>query len=59
MAKKSRMRPENHLDESEDELMNKYGISVDEKKIFTYKNYRYECLADAVNYAILEQNKAT
>ena len=59
MANKREKRSGDHLDESDEELMRKYGISVTEKKMFTYKNYKYERLADAVNYAILEQNKAT
>jgi hypothetical protein len=35
---------------TDEELMNKYGITLQGDKYF-YKNYKYERLIDAVNYA--------
>jgi len=37
--------------------MKKYGISSEEKKIYTYGGYRYNRLDDAVNYARLQEEK--
>jgi hypothetical protein len=37
--------------------MKKYGISSEEKKIYTYGGYSYGSLDDAVNYARLQEEK--
>jgi hypothetical protein len=37
--------------------MNKYEISSEEKKVYTYGEYRYSRLDDAVNYARLQEEK--
>jgi hypothetical protein len=38
--------------------MNRYGISSEDKKIYTYRGYRYSRLDDAVNYARLQEGKS-
>ena len=39
-------------------LMKEYGITVHQKSIFTYGDYKYENLKDAVNYAKIERARA-
>lgn len=39
------------MDEQDKKLMAEYGITAENKVIFHYGCYRYERLADAVNYA--------
>jgi hypothetical protein len=42
------------MTEEEKELMNQYGITVEQKSVYTYKGYKYEHLKDALNYAKLD-----
>lgn len=43
------------MDEHDNSLMAQYGITAETKVLFHYDGYRYERLADAVNYARLQQ----
>ena len=43
------------MNEHDESLMAKYGITTETKVLFYYEGYRYERLADAVNYARLQQ----
>jgi hypothetical protein len=46
---------ENDMTEEEKELlMKRFGITVEQKSVYTYKSYKYERLKDAVNYAKIE-----
>lgn len=40
------------MDEHDEALMNQYGITAEAKILYHFEGYRYERLADAVNYAI-------
>ena len=42
------------MDEHDNSLMAQYGITAETKVLFHYDGYRYERLADAVNYARLQ-----
>ena len=42
---------------SDQDLMRKYGISFD-GEVYRYKDYRYEKLSDAINYAKLKKEKS-
>ena len=42
------------MTEEEKELMNRYGITVEQKSVYTYKDHKYERLRDALNYARAE-----
>ena len=46
------------MTEEEKELMNRYGITVEQKSVYTYKAYKYEHLKDALNYAKLDVDAA-
>ena len=39
------------MTEEEKELMKRYGITVEQKSVYTYKGNKYEHLKDALNYA--------
>jgi hypothetical protein len=39
------------MTEEEKGLMNRFGITVQQKSVYTYKGYKYEHLKDALNYA--------
>ena len=39
------------MSEEEKGLMNRYGITVEQKSMYTYKGYKYELLKEALNYA--------
>ncbi|MGR8949713.1 MAG: hypothetical protein ACU84Q_16850 [Gammaproteobacteria bacterium] len=39
-------------------LMKEYGITEHQKSVFTYGDYKYENLKDAVNYAKIERARA-
>jgi len=39
------------MDDEDERLMAQLGITAEPKTIFHYAGYRYERLADAVNYA--------
>jgi hypothetical protein len=41
------------MTEDDKKLMDKHGITYEQRTVFFYKNYKYERLADAVNYAEL------
>jgi hypothetical protein len=43
------------MNEHEERLMFQYGITAETKAVFRYDGYRYERLADAVNYARTQQ----
>ena len=45
------------MDEHDNSLMAQYGITAETKVLFHYDGYRYERLADAVNYARLQQTQ--
>ncbi len=42
------------MDEHDNRLMAQYGITAETKLLFHFDGYRYERLADAVNYARLQ-----
>ena len=46
------------MDEHDTSLMAQYGITAEDKVLFHYDGHRYERLADAVNYAKLQQTPA-
>ena len=37
--------------------MKKYGIQVEESHTYIYRGFRYRNLSDAINYAILKEEK--
>jgi ribosome maturation protein Sdo1 len=39
------------MTEEEKEMMKRFGITVEQKSVYTYKGYKYEHLKDALNYA--------
>ena len=43
------------MDEHDTGIMAQYGITAEKKVLFHYNGFRYERLADAVNYARLQQ----
>ena len=43
------------MDETDQELMARHGITVESKNFYHYGGYRYERLADAVNYAVIQE----
>ncbi len=43
----------NHTTE-QSELIKSFGIKVEEIVIYQYKQYKYENLVDAINYAIVD-----
>ena len=45
------------MSENNEALMQKYGIKVEEANTYIYKGSRYRNLDDAVNYAILKEEK--
>jgi hypothetical protein len=44
------------MDENDERLMAEYGITTEAKVVFHYDGYRYERLADAANYARIQQS---
>lgn len=46
------------MDEHDTSLMTQYGITAETKVLFHFDGYRYERLADAVNYARLQQTQS-
>ncbi|MFC3193264.1 hypothetical protein ACFODZ_03305 [Marinicella sediminis] len=38
-------------------IMKKHGITCEMKFIYIYKNYRYDDLEQAVNFAVFEQQR--
>ena len=38
-------------------VMKKYGVKIEESHTYLYKGYRYRNLSDAVNYAIVQEEK--
>jgi hypothetical protein len=46
------------MDEHDTSLMTEYGIPAETKVLFHFDGYRYERLADAVNYARLQQTQS-
>ncbi len=38
--------------------MKKYGITREEKIIYNYRNFKYDNLEQAVNYAVLDQKES-
>ena len=45
------------MTEQETELMMLYGITEEHRSVFTYKNYKYGRLDDALHYAKLEARR--
>lgn len=45
------------MNEQDEKLMSQYGITADTKVLFHFDGYRYERLADAVNYAKTQQSQ--
>ncbi len=43
------------MDEHDTSLLAQYGITAETKVLFHFDGHRYERLADAVNYARLQQ----
>lgn len=39
------------MTEEEKEMMKRFGITVEQKSVYTCKGYKYEQLKDALNYA--------
>lgn len=39
------------MTEAEKELMKRFGITVEQRRVYTYKDYKYNHLKDALNYA--------
>ena len=42
----------------EQELMKQFGITVEQKSVYIYGNYKYAHLKDAVNYAKIEAERS-
>ena len=42
------------MTEEEKELMQRFGITVEQKSVYTYKGHKYERLKDALNYAKID-----
>lgn len=42
------------MTEEEKALMKRFGITVEQKSVYTYKGYKYEHLKDALNYAKID-----
>jgi hypothetical protein len=42
------------MTEEEKELMKRFGIALEQKSVYIYKDYRYAHLKDAVNYAKID-----
>jgi hypothetical protein len=47
------------MEEHDERLMAQYGITAETRVLFHYDGYRYERLADAVNYARTQQASPT
>ncbi len=45
------------MTKEEKELMKQFDITVEQKSVYIYKNYKYAHLKDAVNYARLEAER--
>ena len=45
------------MSEEDKKVMEKYGIKCEQRTVFFWKDYKYERLADAVNYAKLASAK--
>lgn len=45
------------INEEDQTLMTKYGISQTTKTMYQYKNHQYENLSDAIKYAKIENNR--
>ncbi len=46
------------INEEDEMLMNEYGITRTTKNIYHYKDYSYEKLSDAHNYAKIDSTRA-
>lgn len=46
------------MSEEDEKVMEKYGITYEQRSVFFWKDYKYERLSDAVNYAKLASAKA-
>lgn len=38
-------------------LLDRYGITTEQKTVYLYRGYRYDHLKDAINYAKIEAEK--
>jgi hypothetical protein len=45
------------MTEEENELMKRYGITLEQRSVYLYKSYKYAHLKDAVNYAKIEAER--
>jgi hypothetical protein len=45
------------MTEEERELMKRYGITAEQKMVYTFKGYRYDQLKNAVKYAESEARR--
>jgi len=45
------------MTEEEKELMESYGITVEQKSVYFYKGHTYENLKDALNYAKIDAKR--
>lgn len=45
------------MTEEENELMKRYGITLEQRSVYLYKSYKYSHLKDAVNYAKIEAER--
>lgn len=46
------------MTEEEQKLMQQYGITVEQKSVFSYQGYKYGQLKDALSYARANADKA-
>ncbi|MBK79601.1 MAG: hypothetical protein CMQ43_01605 [Gammaproteobacteria bacterium] len=46
------------MDDHDQKLMAKHGITAEEKVVFHYGGHRYERLADAVNFAETQEARS-
>lgn len=49
----------NDVTEHERQLMRRYGIRTQTKQLYWYKQYCYERLQDAINYALIDSQRTT
>jgi hypothetical protein len=46
------------MSEQDKTLMAEYGITSTDKKVYTYKEYRYDRLSDALSYARIDTGRS-
>jgi hypothetical protein len=45
------------MTEEEQQQMTRYGITAEEKTVYRYRNYKYENLAEALNFARIDSER--